>query len=94
MLIHVLPIGIKANLQDVPTFGELDECIKLLDKTYVKYHLLFYTEWISTLMPTYQDNWKTVFLEPWLAAGWKCKGLIHISEDFDDELPEFKEYVQ
>ena len=80
---------------DVPTFGELDECIKLLDKTYVKYHLLFYAEGMSTLMPTYQDNWKTVFLEPWLAAvAGSAKGLIHISEDFDDELPEFKEYVQ
>ena len=85
----------KGEPEDVPTFGELDECIKLLDKTYVKYHLLFYTEGISTLMPTYQDNWKTVFLEPWLAAvAGSAKGLIHISEDFDDELPEFKEYVQ
>ena len=49
----------------LPTFGELDECIKLLDKTYVKYYLLFYAEGMSTLMPTYQYNWKTVFLEPW-----------------------------
>ena len=46
-------------------------------------------------MPTYQYNWRTVFLEPWLAAvPGSAKGLIHISEDFDDELPEFKEYVQ
>ena len=53
----------------VPTFGELDACIKLLDKTYVKYHLLFYAESMETLMPTYQYDWKTVFLEPWLKTG-------------------------
>lgn len=85
----------KDEPEDVPTFGELDECIKLLDKTYVKYHVLFYAEWMDTLMPTYQYNWKSVFLEPWLAAvAGSAKGLIHISEDFDDELPEFREYMQ
>ena len=78
----------------VPTFGELDECIKLLDKTYVKYYLLVYAEGMSTLMPTYQYNWKTVFLEPWLAAvAGSARGRIHTSEDFDAELPEFTEYV-
>ena len=79
----------------VPTFGELDDCIKLLDKTYVKYHLLFYAESTDTLMPTYQYEWKTIFLEPWLkAAAGSAKGLIHIGEDFDDELPDFKEYME
>ena len=79
----------------VPKFGELDECVKLLDKTYVKYQSLFYAEWVTTVMPTYQYNWKEIFLEPWLAAvAGSAKGLIHISEDFDDELPEFKEYVR
>ena len=38
----------------IPKFGELDDCIKLLDKIYVKYHLLFHAESIETLMPTYQ----------------------------------------
>ena len=79
----------------VPTFGELDDCIKLLDKTYVKYHLLFYAESIDTLMPTYQYEWKAIFLEPWLKTGaGSAKGLIHIGEDFDDELPDFKEYME
>lgn len=79
----------------IPTFGELDDCIKLLDKIYVKYHLLFYAESIETLMPTYQYEWKTVFLEPWLKTGFgSAKGLIHIHEDFDDELPDFKEYME
>lgn len=79
----------------IPTFGELDDCIKLLDKTYVKYHLLFYAEGTDTLMPTYQYEWKKIFLEPWLkAVAGSAKGLIRIGEDFDDELPDFKEYME
>ena len=85
----------KGEPEVIPTFGELDDCIKLLDRTYVKYHLLFYAESIDTLMPTYQYEWKTIFLEPWLKTGFgSAKGLIHIGEDFDDELPDFKEYME
>lgn len=85
----------KVEPEVVPKFGELDDCIKLLDKMYVKYHLLFYAESIDTLMPTYQYEWKKIFLEPWLKAGaGSAKGLIHIREDFDDELPDFKEYME
>lgn len=79
----------------VPPFRELDECIKLLDKMYMKYHLLFYAEEMNTLMPTYEYRWKTVFLQPWLkAVAGSAKGLITMRADFDDELPEFKEYTE
>ena len=85
----------KGEPEVIPAFGELDEPIKLLDETYVKYHFLFYAESMDTLMPTYQYKWKTIFLEPWLKAGaGSAKGLIHIREDFDDELPDFKEYME
>ena len=68
----------------IPSFGELDDCIKLLDQMYVKYHFLFHAESIDTLMPTYQYKWKSIFCEPWLKVGFgSAKGLIHISEDFD-----------
>ena len=50
----------------VPTFDEIGHCIKLLDKLYVKYHLLFYNEGMNTVMPTYQYDWKAIFREPWL----------------------------
>ena len=84
----------KGDPEVIPAFGELDEPIKLLDETYVKYHLLFYAEFMDTLIPTYQYKWKTIFLEPWLKTGFgSAKGLIHIREDFDDELPDFKEYM-
>ena len=79
----------------VPSFPELDDCIKLLDQTYVKYHFLFHAESMDTLMPTYQYKWKSIFCEPWLKIGFgSAKGLIDISEDFDDELPDFKEYTE
>ena len=79
----------------VPTFGDLDNCIKLLDQMYVKYHLLFHAESMDTLMPTYQYEWKSIFCEPWLKVGFgSAEGLINISEDFDDELPDFKEYME
>ena len=79
----------------VPTFEELDDSIKLVDQTYVKYHFLFHAESMDTLMPTYQYEWKSIFCEPWLKIGFgSAKGLIDISEDFDDELPDFKEYTE
>ena len=85
----------KGEPEVMPAFGELDEPIKLLDETYVKYHFLFYAESMDTLMPTYQYEWKTIFLEQWLKTGFgSAKGLIHIREDFDDELPDFKEYME
>lgn len=85
----------KREPEVVPTFDELDDCIKLLDQTYVKYHFLFHAESMDTLMPTYQYEWKRIFCEPWLKVGFgSAKGLIHVSEDFDDELPEFKEYME
>ena len=85
----------KRDPKVVPTFGELDDCIKLLDQTYVKYHFLFHAESMDTLMPTYQYEWKSIFCEPWLKTGFgSAKGLIHISEDFDAELPDFKEYTE
>lgn len=79
----------------IPSFKELDDCIKLLDQTYVKYHLLFHAVAMDTLMPTYQYEWKSIFCEPWLKVGFgSAKGLIDISEDFDDELIDFKEYTE
>ena len=63
----------------IPLSKELNACFKLLDKTYVKYHTLFYGNGLKTLQPPRQ-------------AG-TLKGLIRIADDFDDDLPEFKEYM-
>lgn len=50
----------------VPTYEQLDDCIKLLDETYVKYHLIFYAEGMITLCPEPQYDWKAIFRKPWL----------------------------
>ena len=63
-----------------PAFTEFKDCLKLLDKTYVKYHALFYRDGLKTLQPPRQ-------------AG-TLKGLIKIADDFDAELPEFAEYMR
>ena len=65
--------------KNIPLSKELDACFKLLDKTYVKYHELFYKKGLKTLQPPRQ-------------AG-TLKGLIKIADDFDAELPEFREYM-
>lgn len=64
----------------IPLSKELNACFKLLDKTYVKYHTLFYGDGLKTLQPPRQ-------------AG-TLKGLIKIADDFDAELPEFAEYMR
>jgi hypothetical protein len=53
----------------LPRFDELDTCIECLDKLYVKYHRMFHAQAIDSLMPTYQNDWKAVFREPWIAKG-------------------------
>ena len=70
---------VKHEVKNAPTFEEFKACFKLLDKTYVKYHVLFYGDGLKTLQPPRQ-------------AG-TLKGLIHIADDFDAELPEFREYM-
>ena len=65
--------------KSIPLSKELDACFKLLDETYVKYHELFYRKGLKTLQPPRQ-------------AG-TLKGLIKIADDFDAELPEFREYM-
>ncbi len=56
----------KRDPKSVPTFAELDDCLKLLDKTYVKYYHLFYAESMQTLDAEFQYDWKAIFYEPWL----------------------------
>ncbi|MFQ5673448.1 MAG: hypothetical protein ACE5G9_10160, partial [Nitrospinales bacterium] len=50
----------------LPTFNEVDDCLKVLDELYVKYHLIFHAESMASLMPTYQYDWKEIFEVPWI----------------------------
>ena len=85
----------KSEPEIVPTSSDTSQCFHVLEKTYIKYHSLFYAEILNTLTPIYQYNWKEIFLEPWIKTGFgSAKGLMHMAEDFDDELPGFREYTQ
>ena len=69
----------KREVETAPAFKEFKNGLELLDKTYVKYHTLFYGDGLKTLQPARQ-------------AG-TLKGLIKMADDFDAELPEFREYM-
>lgn len=52
-----------------PTYNEIKECIDLLDELYVRYHLLFHAESMTSLLPAWQYDWKEIFRTPWIAEG-------------------------
>lgn len=56
----------KRELKYLPTFGELDSCITLLDELYVKYYLLFHATNMESLLPVRQFDPKAIFREPWI----------------------------
>ncbi len=56
----------QSGLKDIPTFYEVDLCIDLLEALYVKYHKLFHAKHIDTLFHQPPDDWKNIFLVPWL----------------------------
>ena len=56
----------KRKPKALPKFNEVDACIDVLDKLYVKYHLIFHASAMDTLMPTYQYDWKEIFEVPWV----------------------------
>lgn len=53
--------------KELPTFNEVDACLDVLDKLYVKYHLVFHASAMDSLMPTYQYDWQDIFEVPWLS---------------------------
>jgi hypothetical protein len=50
----------------IPTYNELDECIKLFEEMCVKYNLLIKASSPSKLLPTWQYDWKAIFYDPWI----------------------------
>jgi hypothetical protein len=52
----------------VPTYNELDAAIDLVDRLYVKYHLLFHAANMDTTLPTRQYDWQAVFRVPWIPS--------------------------
>ncbi|MHB8679606.1 MAG: hypothetical protein ACYC7G_07720 [Rudaea sp.] len=50
----------------LPTFNEVDECIEVLDKLWVRYFLLFHAQGMDSLLPTWQYDWTAIFRVPWI----------------------------
>ena len=59
----------KRDPRVLPRFDDLDTCVECLDKLYIKYRRMFHAQGNGSLMPTYQNDWKAVFREPWIANG-------------------------
>jgi len=58
----------QSGLKELPTFNEVDSCINLLEKLYIKYHMLFHAVDIDTLLPESPHDWKNIFSVPWLPS--------------------------
>ena len=53
-------------VENVPSFGELDDCIDFLAELTEKYWLLFKAEAIDLLVIPIVDHWEKIFCQPWI----------------------------
>lgn len=49
----------------LPTFKEADQAIEALHELCIKYRLILLADCTTTLLPTYQYDWQTIFDHPW-----------------------------
>ena len=56
----------KQLVENVPSFGELDDCIDFLAELTEKYWLLFKAEVIDLLVMPIVDHWAEIFRQPWI----------------------------
>ncbi|OGS04903.1 MAG: hypothetical protein A3G41_01810 [Elusimicrobia bacterium RIFCSPLOWO2_12_FULL_59_9] len=54
------------KFQKVPTWNELDECLDLSEALLKKYLCIFRAEAHINIVPTWQYDWKEIFLVPWI----------------------------
>lgn len=50
----------------MPTFDELNECLDFLEKLVIRYQVLLRAMGTTTLVPTWQYDWKEIFRFPWI----------------------------
>lgn len=55
----------KSSFQDFPTFGDLDECLDLLEELLKKYMLLLRAQG-GDILPSFLYDWKKIFRYPWI----------------------------
>jgi len=57
----------KSSFQDFPTFGDLDECLDLLEELLKKYMLLLCAQG-GDILPSFLYDWKKIFRYPWIES--------------------------
>jgi len=56
----------KSNPKVLPRFNQVDSCLDTFDRLCCKYDSILNAVGRSSLMPTYQYDWKQIFTVPWL----------------------------
>lgn len=56
------------GLIKLSTFNDVDSCIDLLNRLYVKYHSFFHAKKIDTSFTEPKHDWKNIFSVPWLPS--------------------------
>lgn len=56
----------KRALKSPPTFNDLDDCIDYLEKLLKKYTLILRATCLTSVLPTWQYDWKEIFYFPWI----------------------------
>jgi len=56
----------KRALKNPPTFKDVDDCIDLLEGLLKKYTLIFRATSLTSILPTWQYDWKEIFYQPWI----------------------------
>jgi len=54
------------DLDKLPTFNELNDCIDFLEELVKKYMLLFRAVGYTQVLPVWQYDWKAIFHERWI----------------------------
>jgi hypothetical protein len=49
----------------LPTFKEANQAVETMHELCLKYRLILLAECLTTLLPTYQNDWQAIFDHPW-----------------------------
>lgn len=59
-------LELKTRRRRLPKYGDLIQTVRLLESVLLKYRSLFSADAPTTLLRTWQYNWKQVFFLPWI----------------------------
>ena len=59
-------LELRTRRRRLPKYGELSQTVQLMESVLLKYRRLLCADSPTTLLPTWQYNWKQVFYVPWV----------------------------